>query len=119
MVSPGEKLMEILPLGTASIVEARVAPTDIDAVRVATGWRLRLVALNARLTPEVAATVTSVSADRLIDQGDAAAPYFRARLRIADDLPDGVTASQFYPGMPVEAFISTGNRTFAEYRRGP
>ncbi len=76
------------------------------------------MALNARLTPEVAATVTSVSADRLIDQATQQ-PYFRARLRIADDLPDGVNASQFYPGMPVEAFISTGNRTFAEYLARP
>ncbi len=114
VVSPGEKLMEILPIGEASIVEARLAPTDIDAVRVGQEARLRLVALNARLTPEVSATVTSVSADRLIDQATQQ-PYFRARLEITDHLPDGVNASQLYPGMPVEAFISTGDRTFAEY----
>ena len=118
VISPGEKLMEILPTTTRSIVEARLAPTDIDAVRVGQDARLRLVALNARLTPEIAATVTSVSADRLIDQATQQ-PYFRARLQITDQLPEGVTVSQLYPGMPVEAFISTGERTFAEYLARP
>src|ERR1044071_9066600 len=103
--------MEMLPTTPRSTVEARLAPTDIDAVRVGQDARLRLVALNARLTPEVAATVTSVSADRLIDQATQQ-PYFRARLQIADQLPAGVSVSQLYPGMPVEAFISTGERTF-------
>ncbi|MET0445239.1 MAG: HlyD family type I secretion periplasmic adaptor subunit [Pseudorhodoplanes sp.] len=118
VISPGEKLMEILPTTTRSIVEARLAPTDIDAVRVGQDARLRLVALKARLTPEVSATVTGVSADRLIDQATQQ-PYFRARLQITDQLPEGVTVSQLYPGMPVEAFISTGERTFAEYLMRP
>ena len=59
-----------------------------------------------------------LSRDRLIDQATQQ-PYFRARLQITDQLPDGVTVSQLYPGMPVEAFISTGERTFAEYLARP
>ena len=41
-------------------------------------------------------------------------PYYAVRLRIRD-LPDGVSKDQIFPGMPVEAFISTGDRTFLEY----
>ncbi|WP_232375817.1 HlyD family type I secretion periplasmic adaptor subunit [Mesorhizobium comanense] len=114
VIKPGEKLMEILPTSTRMIVEARLSPGDIDAVHIGQQARLRLSALNARLTPEVAATVTDVSADRLVDE-KTGTPYYRARLRIGQDLPANVSADQFYPGMPVEAFISTGDRTFAEY----
>ncbi|MBZ9991250.1 HlyD family type I secretion periplasmic adaptor subunit [Mesorhizobium sp. BH1-1-5] len=114
VISPGEKLMEILPTSSQVIVEARLSPGDIDAVHAGQKARLRLSALNARLTPEVAATVSSVSADRLVDESTHE-PYYRAILHIAKDLPASVTADQLYPGMPVETFISTGDRTFAEY----
>lgn len=114
VVSPGEKLMEILPTSSQVIVEARLSPRDIDAIHVGQNARLRLSALNARLTPEVAATVINVSADRLIDESTHE-PYYRARLHITEDLPANVTVDQLYPGMPVETFISTGDRTFAEY----
>jgi multidrug efflux pump subunit AcrA (membrane-fusion protein) len=106
--------MEILPTSSQMIVEARLSPRDIDSVHVGQNARLRLSALNARLTPEVAATVINVSADRLIDESTHE-PYYRARLHITETLPANVTVEQLYPGMPVEAFISTGDRTFAEY----
>ncbi|UVK37945.1 HlyD family type I secretion periplasmic adaptor subunit [Mesorhizobium sp. AR10] len=114
VISPGEKLMEILPTSSQVIVEARLSPRDIDSVHVGQSARLRLSALNTRLTPEVAATVTNVSADRLMDESTHE-PYYRARLHIAENLPANVAVGQLYPGMPVEAFISTGDRTFAEY----
>ncbi|MER8414201.1 HlyD family type I secretion periplasmic adaptor subunit [Mesorhizobium sp. M1342] len=114
VIAPGEKIMEILPTASGLIVDARLPPKDIDQVRVGQPAKLRLSALNMRLTPEISAMVTQVSADRLIDQATHE-PYFRAKLKIATDLPPGVKAEQLYPGMPVEAFISTGERTFFEY----
>jgi HlyD family type I secretion membrane fusion protein len=114
VVAPGEKIMEILPTSSGLVVDARLRPKDIDQVHVGQPAKLRLSALNARLTPEVPATVSEISADRLID-GTTREPYFRARLKIADALPPGVKADQLYPGTPVDTFISTGNRTFFEY----
>lgn len=114
VIGPGEKVMEILPTASDLIVEARLMPQDIDAVHIGQEARLRFSALNMRLTPEVEGTVMHVSADRLIDEATQE-PYYRARLQITDDLPSNVTADQLYPGMPVETFISTGERTFLEY----
>ncbi|MBZ9740681.1 HlyD family type I secretion periplasmic adaptor subunit [Mesorhizobium sp. CO1-1-4] len=114
VVAPGEKVIEILPTSSHLIVEAKLSPRDIDSVHAGQDARLRLTALNTRLTPDVAATVIDVSADRLMDE-NTHEPYYRAKLRITDDLPAPVTGDQLYPGMPVEAFISTGNRTFLEY----
>ncbi|TPN76765.1 HlyD family type I secretion periplasmic adaptor subunit [Mesorhizobium sp. CU2] len=118
VVAPGEKIMEILPTSSGLTVDARLKPQDIDAVRVGQPATLRLSALNARLTPEVPATVSEISADRLIDETTRQA-YFRARLKIADKLPPGVTAKQLYPGTPVEAHINTGERTFLDYLARP
>lgn len=118
VIAPGEKIMEILPTASGLNVDARLRPKDIDQVRVGQPAKLRLSALNTRLTPEVSATVTQISADRLVDQVTHE-PYFRAKLKIADALPPGVKAEQLYPGTPVEAFINTGDRTFFQYLARP
>ena len=114
VVGPGEKIMEILPTSSGLVVDAKLRPKDIDQVHVGQPAKLRLSALNTRLTPEVQATVSEISADRLIDEATHE-PYFRARLKINDALPAGVKTEQLYPGTPVDTFISTGNRTFFGY----
>jgi len=114
VLKAGEPVAEILPTGAELIVDARIPPREIDNVRVGQSAVLRFVALNARTTPEVAARVTYVSADRLIDPATRD-PYFTARLAIAPDLPPEIAPDQIYPGMPVDTFIATGERTFLEY----
>ncbi|MGB7287865.1 MAG: HlyD family type I secretion periplasmic adaptor subunit [Salaquimonas sp.] len=118
VVRPGETVFEILPTGADFIIEARIPPQDIDVVRLGQTANVRFVALNTRTTPEVAASVIYVSADRLVDP-DTRAPYYLARLQLTEDLPPPLTSDQIYPGMPVDAFIGTGERTFFEYLSRP
>lgn len=118
VIAPGEEVIELLPTAQELVVDARLRPQDIDAVKVGQAARLRLSALNMRLTPDVSGKVALVSADRLIDEATQE-PYYRARVKIADQLPEPVTKEQLYPGMPVEAFINTGERTFLEYLARP
>ena len=117
-MQPGAELAQLLPTSSELIVEARLRPSDIDIVRSGQDADLRFVALNRRTTPQVPGTVTFVSPDRLIDPTDGQ-PYFLARLRITDDLPPEIDRTEIYPGMPVEALISTGERTFFEYLAKP
>jgi HlyD family type I secretion membrane fusion protein len=114
VLRPGEIVAELLPTGRELLIEARIPPRDIDLVKVGQEANLRLVALNARTTPDVAGEVTYVSADRLLDT-TTNEPYYTARLKLADALPDGVLPDQIQPGMPVDAFIKTEERTFLEY----
>lgn len=114
VIGPGEKIMDILPTADRPLVEARLQPKDIDVVHPGQYARLRLTALDARLTPEIGAEVQQVSADRLIDQATQE-PYYRALLKITDNLPSGVAKDDLHAGMPVEVFISTGDRTFFDY----
>ncbi|MEL7428778.1 MAG: HlyD family type I secretion periplasmic adaptor subunit, partial [Pseudomonadota bacterium] len=114
VVAPGETVLEILPTLNDLVISARVSPADVDVVKVGQEASIRFVALNARITPEVPATVEYISADRLIDQATQE-PYFDARLTLEKELPDTLRQDQIYPGMPVDAFIKTGDRTFVEY----
>ncbi|MEF2546333.1 HlyD family type I secretion periplasmic adaptor subunit [Aurantimonas sp. E1-2-R+4] len=118
VVGPGDQLLELLPTGEDLLIEARVSPQDVDVISLGQRARLRFSALNTRTTPTVEAKVTYLSADRLIDQ-TTRQPYYTARLSMIDDLPPEISRDQIYPGMPVEAYIATGERTFLEYLAKP
>ncbi|MDP2214882.1 HlyD family type I secretion periplasmic adaptor subunit [Phenylobacterium sp.] len=117
VVTPGELLMDVVPADAPLIVHARVAPKDIDSVTVGQAARVEITAFARRASP-LEATVTSVSADRLVDEAGVA--YFLAELRIdpADlaKLPEGATLS---PGMPARAMIVTGRRSVLDYMISP
>lgn len=118
VITSGQKVMEILPTDAGLVVDARLNLQDIDVVSSGRSARLRVSALNARVTPELSARVINVSADRLTDPATQQA-YYRVLLEIAEPLPAGVEVSQLRSGMPVEIFIDTGNRTFLEYLGKP
>ncbi len=114
VVRQGEDLFVILPVGEDLIIEARLDPADVDSVAVGQEASLRFSSLNARTTPEVAGEVIYVSADRLVDKASNE-PYYTARLKISDVLPDNFQKDRIFPGMPVETFIETEDRTFLQY----
>ena len=118
IIRAGELIFELLPTTDEFVVEARLSPRDIDVVRIGQHANLRFSALNLRRTPEVAGTVIYISADRRLDEATNEA-FYTARLKITDDLPPEIGKDQIYPGMPVEAFIPTGERTFLEYLLKP
>ena len=118
VVRPGETVMEIQPSTDDLIISARIAPQDVDIVSVGQNASIRFSALNTRITPEVDARIEYLSADRLVDEATQE-PYFDARLRLSKNLPDPIKIEQIYPGMPVDAFIKTGDRTFLEYLAKP
>lgn len=113
VIRAGEHVVEILPTTRELIVEAQLRPEDIDLVSIGQTANMRFTALNARTTPEVPGTLFYVAADRQVDE--TGRPYYIARLRLGESLPPEIRAEQIYPGMPVETFISTGDRTFVEY----
>ena len=118
VVRPGEVVMELLPTTSELIVEAQVRPQDIDTIRLGQPANMMFSALNTRLTPQVPGEVFYISADRILDP-KSGQPYYSVRLKIVGDLPPEIKIDQIYPGMPVESFISTGDRTFVDYLARP
>ena len=114
VVAPGETIMLVVPAADQLIVEARVNPTDIDQVSVGQQAVIRLPAFNQRITPELNASVLSVSADLSRDEATGAT-YYVARLKINDGELDRLQGKTLVPGMPSEVFIETGARTALSY----
>jgi HlyD family type I secretion membrane fusion protein len=114
VITPAQTLVELLPAGAELVVEARLPPSDVDAVRPGQPADIRLSALNQRVTPVVHAQVTYVSADKLTDK-EAQQTYYRVRLAIAPDQLPAAEQAKVVPGMPVDAMIMTAERTMLEY----
>ncbi len=115
VIGPGESVMTIVPTHETLSVEARIGTADIDQVAVGQEAVLRFPALNQRTTPEIKGTVSRIGAD-LTKDPQANAVYFTVRISVADNDRD---AFKLVPGMPVEAFISTHERTALSYLMKP
>ncbi|SFO55367.1 HlyD family secretion protein [Cohaesibacter marisflavi] len=104
-----QPLVEIVPDQKRLQIEVEVRPADIDQVRVGQNARLSLSAFDPAEFPAANGRVVFISPDRRINQRTQR-PYFVVRLELLPEqdteLPDLV------PGMPVEAFLETGTRTF-------
>lgn len=118
VIRPAEPVMHIVPRETALVVEARIEPTDVDQVWPGQPARLRFSAFNQRTTPEIDARVTRVSADALTDEATGAS-FFAIEIALDADALDALDGLTLVPGMPVEAFIRTGERTPLAYLTKP
>jgi HlyD family secretion protein len=111
VIGPGEIVMTIVPSHDELSIEVRIATSDIDQVHVGQGASLRFPALNQRITPEVKGTVTRVGAD-LTREAQSNTVFYVARIRPDESERESL---KLLPGMPVEAFIATGERTALSY----
>lgn len=115
VVGDGELLLDVVPLGTPLVVQARVAPRDIDEVTAGMRARVQLTAYSSKVAPPMDAQVATVSADRLTDQ-KTGADYFDVLLTIDPEqvkkLRKGIRLS---PGMPANVMILTRSRTVLDY----
>lgn len=114
VVPAGEALMLIVPANDKLDVEARVSPQDIDQLHLGQNAGLRFSAFSQRTTPEVDGYVTRISADITTDQRTGAS-YYTVRIGIDDREVARLGKVTLVPGMPVEAFVKTGERTVASY----
>jgi HlyD family secretion protein len=116
VVGAGDPLLDLVPQDDTLVLEARVAPMDIDEVHAGLQAQVHLLAYKSRNLPRIDGLVREVSADRLTDP-DTGEPYYTARITVpAAALPKGITLA---PGMPAEALIVTAQRTFLSYLTQP
>nr|WP_245218748.1 HlyD family type I secretion periplasmic adaptor subunit [Rubellimicrobium aerolatum] len=111
VIKPADPLLYLVPQDRPLVVAAQVEPIHVDEVHVGQEVTLRFSAFNQRETPELKGRVVQLSADAFQDQASQMS-YYRAEVEIepgeVDKLPQGVA---LLPGMPVEAFVRTGERT--------
>ena len=118
VVNPGEKLMDIVPLNEPLMVEGHLPVSEVDKVHSGLQVELEFMAFSRTTTPKRLGTVRTVSADRMEDSKNQ--PYYRIEINVSDlqgqEIAPGLS---LVPGMPVTAFIKTGERTLMAYLLKP
>jgi protease secretion system membrane fusion protein len=114
VIGPGFSLMEIVPSDDALIIEAQVPVNLVDKVHPGLPVELIFSAFNQNKTPHVPGEVTYVSADRLADP-KTGVPYYSMKAKVTVEGSKRIADLQVRAGMPVEAFIKTGERTMMSY----
>jgi membrane fusion protein, type I secretion system len=114
VITAGDPVMLVVPEADTLMVEAKVEPRDIDQVQFGQQVLLRFSAFNMRTTPEISGTVVRVGADTSTDQRTGQS-YYLVRIAMTPEEVARLGEVKLTPGMPVEAFIETGNRTVISY----
>ena len=114
MITAGDPVMLVGPEADTLMVEAKVEPKDIDQVQFGQKVLLRFSAFNMRTTPEINGTVVRIGADTSADQRTGQS-YYLVRISMTPEEIAKLGEVKLTPGMPVEAFIQTGNRTMLSY----
>ena len=114
VVAPGESVMQIVPSGEGMEFAVRVEPRAIDDVHVGQAAKVIFPAFNARTTPEVHGQVVRVPPSAVVDPATGAG-YFRLSVEIPPEEIARLGEVDLIPGMPVEAFLQTGDRPVLSY----
>jgi HlyD family secretion protein len=114
VIAAGDPIMLIVPESDNLMVEVKVDPKDIDQVQFGQPVVLRFTSFNARTTPELNGTVSRIAADTTTDQRTGQS-YYLVRISMTADEIKRLGDVKLTPGMPVEAFVETGERTMLSY----
>jgi HlyD family secretion protein len=119
VIGPGETVMQIVPIADQLVVEAKIAPQDIDQVGVGAPATVRIMAGNQRTITDLFGTVTQIAADLTREKEQPNLVYYVVRASIPDEEVKRLLDLKLMPGMPAEIFIQTRERTPLEYLLKP
>lgn len=114
VIRPADPILYLIPQDRPLVVAARIATINIDEVHPGQEVVLRFSSFSSRTTPEIDGILSRVSADTLIDQATQI-PYYRAEVTIPPDQLDKLKGLDLVPGMPVEVYVQTGERSPIAY----
>src|SRR5882672_8546712 len=120
VIGKGETVLQIAPRADPLVVEAKIAPPDIDQIEAGAPVRVRVGAGNRRTTPDLEGKVTVVSPDLAHDslatpKGVQDQQYYLVRVALSEATLKAAGDLQLVPGMPVEVYIRTQDRTPLDY----
>jgi membrane fusion protein, protease secretion system len=118
VIAPGFKIMDIVPVADALIVEGRLPVNLVDKLHPGLDIDMIFTAFNQNVTPHIPGTVTQISADRLIDERSGE-PYYKLLAKVTPEGMKLVEKIKVRAGMPVDLFVKTGERTMMNYLLKP
>ncbi|RJF94982.1 HlyD family type I secretion periplasmic adaptor subunit [Noviherbaspirillum saxi] len=118
VIPGGFRMMDLVPTDDPLIIEGQVPVHLIDKVHPELAVDLVFPAFNQNETPNIPGKVTQVSADRLVDE-KTGQPYYKMKAMVTPEGKQLLKQHQVRAGMPVEAFVKTGERTMMSYLLKP
>lgn len=122
VVSPGQKLMDIVPDGKELVIQAQLNPNDADDVYAGQKAQIRFASVHNRTLPLFTGTVRTVSADSFSDEKTGRS-FFRVELVVPETELNRVRSvlgnGDLRPGLPVEAVLTVRKRTALQYLLEP
>ena len=120
VVSPGQRLMDIVPVGESLLVDAKIPPHIIDKVKAGQSVEVRFSTFANSPQLVLDATLLTLSSDVIAEQTPMGTQsYYLARIQIT---PEGIKTlgkRVIQPGMPAEVLIKTGERSLLTYLLHP
>ncbi len=118
VVKPGDTVMELVPSHDRLVAEVNLSPNDIDVVYPGLEAQIRLPAFKQRLVPSVGGRVIFVASDVTADE-KTKTNYYKTQILLDRDQLDHLPNVHLTPGMPVEAMVQLGERSFFRYITQP
>ncbi|WP_338845942.1 HlyD family type I secretion periplasmic adaptor subunit [Massilia sp. W12] len=118
VVPPGFKMMDIVPSDVKLVVEGQVPVHLIDKVHAGLDVEMMFTAFNQNTTPHIPGKLVQVSADRFVDEHNGM-PYYKMKAEVTADGMKKLAHLKVQPGMPVDLFVKTGERTMMSYLLKP
>lgn len=114
VIKGGETLMTIVPERDTLVGLVKVSPADIDQLYSGQKTLVTFSAFDRGTTPTLNASLASISPD-LKQDPQMGVLYYQARIAVAPEEIERLGAVKVVPGMPIEVFINTGDRTLVSY----
>jgi HlyD family secretion protein/epimerase transport system membrane fusion protein len=119
VLRPGQDILAVVPTEVDLVIDARVAPNDIESVHPGMMADVQITPFSHRYSKRLQGEVTKVSSDTFVDEATRM-PYFLATVIVnRDELAATIEGAEMTPGMPAEVFIDTGRRTMIDYLLQP
>ncbi|HYD87553.1 MAG TPA: HlyD family efflux transporter periplasmic adaptor subunit [Vitreimonas sp.] len=121
VISPGQRVLDIVPEGQELIIEAQVRPEDADDLAAGQRTEVRITSFGGRNLPIVHGEVRQVSADRFTDERDGRA-YFLTQIAVPHAEIDRLTESagrELRAGLSAQVIVPTRKRTALQYLLEP
>ena len=118
VITSAEPVLLIVPEDEALNIEARMSPLDIDQLSIGQPARLRFSAFNSRTSEELPGRIVHVSADITTDAKNGQS-FYSTPIELDQAGRAKLGDLKLVPGMPVEVFVATAERTALDYLAKP
>lgn len=118
VVRPADPILYVVPNDSPFVIQSRIDAIHVDQVSVGQEASLRFSTFDQRTTPEIFGKIQKVSPDVFQDEVTGLS-YYLAEITPNDGEIERLGEVELLPGMPVEAFIKTEDRTPLSYLTKP